>query len=520
MSNPKNPLYRIPDKIAWKFGPLLWWGSALVALLLVGALALGLHLTVDLLIAFVIVEVILIAGFLLWQHTYSLPPNLARLFFERMDAGGGIDDLLQPLPVDWQNLFRLAADSSALKAATDSVPGAVFRLTRDEMDRYMLRILRVGAGELPAWVMAVQPTQEDATFFGYILSEDRLATLESVEESARNQTPWVHECRVQPPGGSPHWVRFISHPRSANGGQITWEGLMLDINERKQAEQTLAGWDAYWKALFELVDDGVLLDKNGRLLDASHRTCEWLGIKRVDLLEKDLQELQAGDPWPAEVPPEGISFEAHILHGDRSALPVRVSRSLVHAGEQTLALTLLRDLSETRRTEKQLRHLLTTDELTGVCNRRQYLSLTDKEFKRSRRTGEFFAVIMLDIDQFKNINETFGHSAGDQVLKTMAHILQENVRDIDIVGRIGGEEFAITLVVCADMDEAVDTAEKIRNAIESTVVRSLAGEIKLSVSAGVAILSDADRNLSIMLHRADQALYAAKAGGRNCIMAR
>jgi diguanylate cyclase (GGDEF)-like protein len=158
--------------------------------------------------------------------------------------------------------------------------------------------------------------------------------------------------------------------------------------------------------------------------------------------------------------------------------------------------------------------LARTDDLTGLDNRRSFLAGAEREISRGERHGEALALLILDLDYFKRINDTHGHRVGDMVLVATAEVLSRCVRDgLDIVGRLGGEEFAVVLARC-DEDAAVQAAEAIRAAIASVRVSTPGGEIATTASIGCAPIAAGD-TVSAALQRADEALYAAKRGGRN-----
>ncbi|HQU14658.1 MAG: hypothetical protein B7Z66_04855 [Chromatiales bacterium 21-64-14] len=177
---------------------------------------------------------------------------------------------------------------------------------------------------------------------------------------------------------------------------------------------------------------------------------------------------------------------------------------------------LLSLVSQLDAAERQLRELSTIDSLTQVYNRRRILQLAEAELARAARTGEALSVAILDIDHFKQINDTHGHPGGDVVLQKLAFLCKRHCREIDHFGRYGGEEFMFVLPT-ADPHRAADFAERIRGILESTAITYHDAIIPLTVSIGIA--SFADEELDMLLLRADQALYAAKRGGRNTTVA-
>lgn len=163
---------------------------------------------------------------------------------------------------------------------------------------------------------------------------------------------------------------------------------------------------------------------------------------------------------------------------------------------------------------EELRFRASHDALTGVSNRGAILEMLRREHSRQKRTGGSFAIIMLDIDHFKNVNDTFGHPCGDAVLQEAARRMILSVRAYDVVGRYGGEEFLI-VVPEADGTAALVIAERIRIAFESKPITSQEGDIKITVSLGLALSTSAVPDPETLLRLADDALYRAKKGGRN-----
>jgi diguanylate cyclase (GGDEF)-like protein len=167
---------------------------------------------------------------------------------------------------------------------------------------------------------------------------------------------------------------------------------------------------------------------------------------------------------------------------------------------------------------KQLHDLATTDGLTGVLNRRAAMEQLRLEIERVARTGQDLAVILIDVDKFKAINDTHGHAAGDAVLRSVAAVLRAGVRGVDVVARYGGEEFLVVLPQ-TDAFGALKMAERLRKSLAKQDVRIENGSIlRVTASFGVAALAGAAETDEQLLRRADQGLYAAKEAGRNRVV--
>jgi diguanylate cyclase (GGDEF)-like protein len=174
--------------------------------------------------------------------------------------------------------------------------------------------------------------------------------------------------------------------------------------------------------------------------------------------------------------------------------------------------------AELRRLNAQLEALATTDALTGLPNRRAMLGHLAALWAAAQRYNEPLSCLMLDIDRFKDVNDGYGHAAGDAALREIAVTLRRAARQSDICGRFGGEEF---LVLCprTELEDALAVAERIRQAIESQAIRFEVYEIAVTVSIGTACCRSQADDSQTLIAAADEQLYAAKRGGRNCTRA-
>jgi diguanylate cyclase (GGDEF)-like protein/PAS domain S-box-containing protein len=184
-------------------------------------------------------------------------------------------------------------------------------------------------------------------------------------------------------------------------------------------------------------------------------------------------------------------------------------------GNVSKVVVVSRDITEQKRLEADLREMAATDMLTGLPNRRHFLAQLEQEQARvSRAEEKSAAVLMIDVDNFKVVNDSFGHATGDQVLRHLADLMREDLRKIDTLGRLGGEEFAVILPG-ADLPSAEIFAERLRKHVATTPTEHESWTIPLTISIGVAEIKPGDNSADNALTRADRALYRAKERGRN-----
>jgi diguanylate cyclase (GGDEF)-like protein/PAS domain S-box-containing protein len=218
--------------------------------------------------------------------------------------------------------------------------------------------------------------------------------------------------------------------------------------------------------------------------------------------------LLAGRHWRGEL--INKRKNGNLYHEELSIAPVKNS-----AGDITHFIGIKEDITERKDMEAQLQKLASTDPLTGLFNRRVFLEQLEQETAKVARLPHYSAVLlMLDLDFFKRINDSYGHATGDAVLKAFAEIVRNNSRAIDVPARLGGEEFAI-LLSGADKNDAMAMAERLREQVAALVIEHDSGPVKITVSIGAAEALIDDLNGEAVLHRADSALYEAKAKGRN-----
>jgi diguanylate cyclase (GGDEF)-like protein len=174
------------------------------------------------------------------------------------------------------------------------------------------------------------------------------------------------------------------------------------------------------------------------------------------------------------------------------------------------------DITDRKLLEFELARLASTDPLTALPNRRHFLDVANREVERMRRFLVPATVIMIDLDHFKDVNDTYGHATGDEVLRSACRILKQSLREIDVLARLGGEELVVMLPE-TNAEGALSAAEKLRGSLSNGTIFSGHNEIKITASFGVAQVRSDDQSVEDVLDRADSALYEAKHSGRNCV---
>lgn len=290
---------------------------------------------------------------------------------------------------------------------------------------------------------------------------------------------------------------------------------MID-DDRIQFRVTQAHFRNFQSATYELEWAATYEDGLSRLLAGGYEAClldYQLGPR--DGLQLIREAIEAGCRTPIVFLTAESSDRVDIEAMNAGALDYLVKGEISPRSlERSLRYAL--KLGETL---EALRQLATRDQLTGMLNRRELDRILMEESERAQRFGHSLALVMVDIDHFKSVNDTHGHPAGDAVLRRVAQRLSAQVRTVDRIARYGGEEFAIVLVQ-TDRRAALEVASRIVATVAAQPVPIDGGlELPLTVSAGLAVLPADAKHIEQLISAADRALYAAKKGGRNRVVA-
>jgi len=327
--------------------------------------------------------------------------------------------------------------------------------------------------------------------------------------------------------------QYTYRPTEANIMLIEQAAYLASIAiEKNHSELALKKNEERWRFALEGAGDGVWeYDFQTGKTEASPRLMEILGLNAN--LPEDIERFHH---WAAHTHPDSITstmmaiqamtdnktdryqIEQQKLCGDGSYKWL-LNRGMVISrssdGKPLRMIGTSTDITERKQLEEEFKRQARIDFLTGVSNRRYFMEQAEQEIQRTSRYDAPLSFFMLDIDLFKQVNDTYGHKSGDIVLKRMAAVCRETLREIDIIGRVGGEEFAILLPE-TDKAQAAEVAERLRAVLANQKVPLEAGvPIQFTVSIGVASRVSKQDNIDMLLNLADEALYQAKKYGRN-----
>ncbi|MFM7363517.1 MAG: diguanylate cyclase [Cuspidothrix sp.] len=292
--------------------------------------------------------------------------------------------------------------------------------------------------------------------------------------------------------------------------------LKRQTRQLQQSEQKL-------NTIITYIKDGILIiDKTGVVKFANPAAAQMFDRQLPDLINHEL-----GLPIVVEKFAEIDIIRSNGILG-RAEISVANTEWL----EQQVSIVSMRDVSDRNQIEKKLRIALNkqkvlsqklkkianTDVLTGIANRRHILFLLKKEFQRSQRYHQNFSVLIIDVDHFKYVNDTYGHPIGDIVLKEICQFLVSSLRNVDTVGRLGGEEF-IVILPATELEGAIELAQRLCTQIRDLDIDITHKIVKITVSIGVTSYQTNDVNDTVILQRADDALYQAKETGRDRVIA-
>lgn len=330
------------------------------------------------------------------------------------------------------------------------------------------------------------------------------------------------------------WYQYFDRAIRWPDGRLVHMQVAIDITERKKAEILSRRSERFLNTIFESINDPFnIIDSDYRIIKANESYAQMRGKTIEQLIGKRCYEVLQNRGSICEGCSVRVTFETGEPHtkekladygktSEKIWLEIYTYPVFDEMGRVVSVIEYTRDITQRKKAERErdsllnrLQHLSRTDDLTGLLNRRALIERLDEETRRAQRYMSDLALIIADIDYFKEINDTYGHDAGDKVLQIISSLIKDLLRQTDIIGRYGGDEFLLILPQTSKRG-AIEIAERIHSTVKDYDMHiGVQKPVKTTVSLGVAQFNIDKEDINGLIKRADNALYIAKGRGRN-----
>ncbi|AMV71445.1 sensor domain-containing diguanylate cyclase [Desulfuromonas sp. DDH964] len=326
-------------------------------------------------------------------------------------------------------------------------------------------------------------------------------------------------------GGKRRYLFFEAAPiRNRQGEMIAAIETLQDLSALKQVEQALRESEQSYRALIDRSPDAIVVHRKGKIifanqaagrLFAANEADQLAGMDNLDLIHPEFRDLvEARVQQEGELQKDHPYIEARIVRLDGLPVEVEISSAPVFYGGKWAVQTILRDITLRKELQEKIWHQANFDALTGLPNRMLFHDRLRQAIEQARREGYRVALMFIDLDHFKEINDTLGHDAGDCLLQLAAQRLLQSVRKSDTAARLGGDEFTVIMPCVTAATQVGVVARRILVALDRPFDLP-GGRRRISGSVGIAIFPEDGEEMSALLENADAAMYRAKQAGRN-----
>jgi diguanylate cyclase (GGDEF)-like protein/PAS domain S-box-containing protein len=482
-------------------------------------------------------------GEAVYEARYTRPDGQTRHLlsqghrFDREDPSKGTVWVLMDMTARKEAELALAASEDAYRRLVETVPSIIFSLDMETRfsfvnDAGVRQIAGLPAGDVLG-----------RRFTDFILPQEKENSLAKVRRVISGETLVGMESRVLHRDGRVVTLSVTAQPLRDPGGRIVGiSGTAVDVTERKKRESELQRTRDLLHSAIEAMSDGfILFDRDDRIALCNRRYAELYGTgQRPDeLVGKHFSELQLfANQRREQIPPEflgdGEAWARERLRRHREASGqshmyetgddrwIQVTKRRTSDGS---VVGIYTDITQMKRTEEAVRILAQHDALTGLPNRRLMSDRLAQAIAQAKRNQELVGLLLIDLDNFKPINDEHGHRAGDEVLRIVALRLKECVREVDTVARYGGDEFIIVLSAVNRPRDAGLVAEKVIAALSEPIPAlwtsqhgRRSADVRIGCSVGISMYPQDAAQPDALIRCADAAMYVAKSRGRGCLV--
>jgi diguanylate cyclase (GGDEF)-like protein/PAS domain S-box-containing protein len=459
-----------------------------------------------------------------------LPGNVERVF--RGDGVSEVDE--QGRPVRAYGTLQDVTEQKAIEAAFNS---------SDVRYREAQRLAKIGSWEWNlvtnrSWwsdelyrILEEDPATYEASFENFLRKvhpEDRQGPIQGKDMIAVGPDAYEPaDVRIVLDDGREKILEQLVEVRTGDQGRpVAVVGTMHDVTERRALESQLRESESQYASTVELAPVGIThVDASGRFIWSNRRLCDMLGYTGDELTSLTIWQVSHPDDEPisheqraklhsGEI--DSMNLEKRYLHKSGAVVWVRITSTVRRGkdGRPLYDISIVEDVTARKLAEERVQYLATHDELSGLPNRALFGELLDHAIASARRHDRRCAVLFIDLDRFKVVNDSLGHEAGDLLLKEMAARLGNCMRKSDVVARLGGDEFVVLLEDLEDASAAADVAKKILSAVLAPV-EILGHECRVTASIGIAMFPTDAEDAAALMKNADMAMYLAKEEGKN-----
>ena len=402
--------------------------------------------------------------------------------------------------------FRLLADNvPALIACYDAVTQRCLFANKQYARTFGLDE-RTILGRTFAEVIGEKAASEIAPYVDHVLEKREAVT---------------YERQLKAPDGSPRWIEVNLLPHlGPDGSPQSSFVLISDITKHRLAERAVRESEERLAKFMQASAEGIVFHKDGLVTDANPPLLDLIGFTLPEILGRHVLSFIAPEHVARVLAVmsagQETTYELEIVHKDGSLVPVEfIVRTMLRNGER-IRMTVVRDMRDRHAAQARILHLALHVLLTGLPNRGAFMERLDQLMATARDNEGRLALLFVDLDHFKRVNDSLGHLVGDTLLKTVAARITECLRASDLVARFGGDEFMVLLPIAQQREDAEEVAHKLLRAIAAPL--EVEGQsISVSPSIGIAFFPDDGDDPATLIKHADTAMYVAKSRGRaNC----
>jgi diguanylate cyclase (GGDEF)-like protein/PAS domain S-box-containing protein len=371
---------------------------------------------------------------------------------------------------------------------------------------------------------AAGPATSEA-FFAYVHPEDRERLAQGYAQTFGGGPSFVLDYRVVLEDGTERIIHALGREDPDHAG--SYMGTVQDVSELRAAERQIRIAEERFRGAFESAPIGMAIaDLQGRYQRVNTAFCNLTGYTEEALATLSVERITHPEDRAMDWQALDLLSRGQLSEFDREKRYVRPDGEVIwvsiHAtvlrdseGNPTQLLSQVLDITDRRRLESELRRLADHDQLTGLLNRRGFEAVLNGHMAHVRRYGDRGGLLVLDLDNFKSVNDTLGHAAGDQVIARAGVMLRRRIRESDFAARLGGDEFAVLLVETDPVGARRVAEAMVREAANDLAVPGLADSLRVTASVGICALTREIATSAEALAEADRAMYEAKSAGRN-----